>query len=195
MARRLATEYTKVYLELSELEFHQFIQMFTMENFRMEIKILDNGDRELILYETNHQVTLSFVKQENQYICYGSYLIRDLELASLMRKAISTFKGSATVHRIYSNFTMIYQYHNGIVVSIKELNKERERIIYQYKDSLGEFERLYRSQWAEQEIYKIRMKINELLDKRNRHKDHVEMRNQIDQSLKELSNSLFILEA
>jgi hypothetical protein len=111
-----------------------------------------------------------------------------------MRKAVSEFKGSAIVNRIYSTYTMIYFYELGAVVKIVEAKGTNENVIYQYKDTLGQLEQMFHKQEVEREIEGVHHQINRLLDLRNALQEP-DIRSQIDVRLSQLTQRLFLLEA
>jgi hypothetical protein len=195
MAMRLATEYVKTCLQLTEAEMAMFIQMFMDQQTTLQVKILDNGSQEVVLLDdAGQEIVLSFERNHNTYVCIGSCRIRNITLVNLMRKAVSTFKGSATVHRIYETYTMIYEYERGSVVRIVECRNSINKIIYEYKDLIGELDRLFRKNEVEQEIELIKSNINSLLDLWNDIQE-VTVRDLLDERLKKLTHRLFVLEA
>lgn len=64
MAKRLATEYVKTSLQLTEREFEQFVARFNDCTVSMRVKVCENGGQELDLYdtETEESLTLPFEK-------------------------------------------------------------------------------------------------------------------------------------
>lgn len=196
MAIRLATQYVKTCLQLTEAEMAMFIQMFVDHQASLQVKVLENGNQEVVLLdnESGQEIVLSFERKFNTYVCRGTCIITDKNLVQLMRKAVSTFKGSAVVHRIYETYTMIYEYEQGTVVKIMERRGESERLIYEFKDTVGMLEKMFRKVEVEQEIVSIKSQINDLLDLRNDIQD-VAVREQIDGRLHELTHRLFVLEA
>jgi hypothetical protein len=195
MAMRLATEYVKTCLQLTEAEMAMFIQMFMDQQTTLQVKILDNGNQEVVLLDdAGQEIVLSFERNHNTYVCIGSCRIRNKTLVNLMRKAVSTFKGSATVHRIYQTYTMVYEYERGSVIRIVERRDTIDKVIYEYKDPIGELERLFRKDLVEQEIGLIKSKINSMLDLRNDIHE-VAVRDLIDERLQKLTHRLFVLEA
>ncbi|NHN30123.1 non-ribosomal peptide synthetase module [Paenibacillus agricola] len=195
MAMRLATEYVKTCLQLTEAEMAMFIQMFTDQQTTLQVKILDNGNQEVVLLDdAGQEIVLSFERNHNVYKCIGSCRIRNKTLVNLMRKAVSTFKGSATVHRIYETYIMIYEYDKGSVIRIVESKNAHEKVIYEYKDPLGQLERLFNKNEVEQEIDQIKAQINSFLDFRNDIHEVV-VHDLIDDNLKKLTHRLFVLEA
>lgn len=195
MAQRLATEYMKAVLEVTPSELEEFVRLFEDGNFPVKAKVLDRGDREIILFDREDEIPLAFKNMGNYFELAGSYRISDYELAGIMRVALKKFKGFAIVHRIYTNFTMVYHYENGVVTKIAEKIGERERVIYQFRQLASELEALYKCNEAENQIFKLKEEINLLLDSRILHVQHEETVQVIDQKLKELARRLFILEA
>jgi hypothetical protein len=111
-----------------------------------------------------------------------------------MRLAVRKFKGTAVAHRIFPDFTMIYTYRDGNVIRIIEEKKGVLTLVFEYKDTAGELQRLYESRGAEDEITWIRLYIDQLLDLRNR-TDVLNTIQEIDRRLLELTQQLFVLEA
>lgn len=195
MAMRLATEYVKTCLQLTEAEMAMFIQMFVDQQVTLQVKILDNGSQEVVLMDdAGQEIVLSFELHYDTYVCLGSCRIRNKTLVNLMRKAVSNFKGSATVHRIYETYIMVYEYERGSVVRIVESKDGLERVIYEHKDTLGLLETLFRKDEVEQEIVRIKSQVNNLLDLRNDIRE-LAVREQIDERLSKLTHQLFVLEA
>lgn len=195
MAQRLATEYVKTCLTLTEAEMIQFIQLFDGEEVFLEAKVTDNGSREIVLRDdSGEEVVLTFERSRGRYLCEGSCRVSDPLLANLIRKAVSQFKGDAIVNRIYPAFTMKYVYKRGSVVQISEIVSGKHKLVYEYKDTVGQFERLYRKQHVEQQISQVYSRIDELLDERNRSDSLVGQRN-VDEQLTRLAHKLFELEA
>jgi len=194
MAQRVATEYKNVVLELKPTELQSFITLFNNPEFNPEVRIYDNGERELVLHDNGEEIPLTFKWVGNCYHFEGEYIIRNLKLANQMRMAVRKFKGTAIAHRIFPDFTMIYTYRDGKVVQIMEEKKGVLTLVFEYKDTAGELQRMYESMGAEDEISWIRLYIDQLLDLRNwtvKLKDIKE----IDEQLLALSKRLFVLEA
>ena len=191
MARRLATEYTKVLLEVTGSQLEQFAQLFLQLDSKTQIKVCDNGDTEIIIYDRNEMIPLSFKNIGDRFELEGSYRIMDVGLAAIMRNAMKQLKGYAVVHRVYSGFIMVYYYENGTVVKIVEKSTKRERVIYEYHSFNKQLEWIFRKREAEIEIDGIKDQINQLLDERIS-TEEVAI---IDTKLKELSHQLFVLEA
>ncbi len=196
MAKRLATEYVNAKLQLTNEEMARFIRLFEEQELRLEVLVLDNGNHELVLEDVaaREEVRMTFERQQDYFVCVLSCRLVGTRLTNAMRKAVSAFRGSAIVNRIYSHYTMIYHYTNGSVMKIVERNEAGERIVFEFKDTLGQLERVFRSRMIEREIGLIGSAVNELLDLRNQTKNASEIA-KIDERLAELTNKLFVLEA
>ncbi|MFD0678834.1 MULTISPECIES: non-ribosomal peptide synthetase module [unclassified Paenibacillus] len=195
MAMRLATEYVKTCLQLTEAEMAMFIQMFVDHQASLQVRVLENGNQEVVLLDdAGQEIVLSFERKLGVYVCQGSCRITNKNLVNLMRKAVSSFKGSATVHRLYETYTMIYEYEHGTVVKIVEYKEGTDKVIYEYKDTIGQLNKLFLRNEVEQEIGRIRLQINHLLDLRNDIQE-LAVREQIDARLQKLAHELFVLEA
>lgn len=195
MANRLATEYVKTCLQLTEADMAKFIQMFIDQGATLQVKVLENGNQEVVLLdEAGQEIVLSFERTMNLYVCQGTCRIKSKRLVELMRKAVSEFKGDAVVHRIYSAYIVEYTYKLGAVVRIAEKRENEEKLVYEYKDTRGQLEELFHKNEVEQEIHLIRAQINSLLDLRNDLSEDA-VRDQIDARLKKLTHRLFVLEA
>ncbi|MGG1555536.1 non-ribosomal peptide synthetase module [Paenibacillus ferrarius] len=196
MAQRLATEYVKTCLQLTEAEMLKFFQMFVDHQLALQVKVLENGNQEVVFQDgaDGQEIVLSFEKKSGLYECTGSCRLSNTKLANLMRKAVSDFKGSAIVNRIYSAYTMVYTYAHGTVVKIEEIKGQRVTVIYEHKDTIGLLQQLFNRQEIEQEIEMIHDQINHLLDVRNMLQEPLE-HEQVDVRLKELIHRLFVLEA
>lgn len=195
MAHRLATEYVKTCLQLTEAEMFSFIQMFVDQQVTLQVKVLENGNQEIVFQDDEGQeIILSFEQKSGNYVCMGSCRLSNTRLANLMRKAVSEFKGSAIVNRIYTTYTMIYFYELGSVIKIVEVKGQHENIIYEYKNTLGQLEQMFLKKEVEREIEGVHHQINHLLDLRNTFHE-MEIRDQIDKRLGQLTQRLFMLEA
>ncbi|MFD0694137.1 non-ribosomal peptide synthetase module [Paenibacillus sp. GCM10027628] len=195
MAQRLATEYVKTCLQLTEAEMFKFFQMFVDHQVTLQVKVLENGNQEVVFQDgAGQEIVLSFEQKSGLYECTGSCRLSNTLLANLMRKAVSEFKGSAIVNRIYPGYTMVYYYERGTVVKIVEVKGQLLTVIYEYKDTIGQLEQLFQKKEVEREIESIQDQINQLLDLRNAMQEQ-EMHQQIDTRLGELTHRLFTLEA
>lgn len=195
MAIRLATEYVKTCLQLTEAEMTQFIQMFVDQGASLQVKVLENGNQEVVLQDdAGEEIVLSFERQMNLYVCQGTCRIKNKNLVNVMRKAVSVFKGDAVVHRIYSAYTIIYTYKQGAVVKIVEKAQNAEKVIFEFKDTLGQLEQMFHKNEVELEIGQLKEQVNSLLDLRNEMTENA-VRDQIDIRLRKLTHRLFVLEA
>lgn len=200
MAQRLATEYVKASLTLTEAEMSKFVQLFAEQQMNLQVKVIDNGNHEFGFQDdafegaVNEDFVMSFERQAGLYVFTGSCRFQDPKLANAMRKALSTFKGDAVVNRIYSTYTMVYHYVKGSAVKIVEVRSGNEKLIYEYKDTLGQLQELYNKSNVETMIQVTQIEINELLDLRNQCIDRAQIL-QIDQQLSKLTQTLFAMEA
>ncbi len=195
MAERLATEYVKTYLVLTEAEMLEFIQLFADHQVLLQVKIFENGTQEVVFQDgINEEIALSFERTAGKYICTGSCRLSNPKLVNLMRKSVAEFKGDAIVNRIYNSYTIVYHYKSGAVVRITEQRGDFEKIIYEFKDTLEQLQLLFLKNEVEIEILGIQEQINELLDFRNMNIE-MEYRGQIDDRLRLLLQRLFVLEA
>ncbi|WP_127586194.1 non-ribosomal peptide synthetase module [Paenibacillus koleovorans] len=193
MAQRLATEYVKTCLHLTEAEMLSFLEMLYMNQVNPRVKVTENGSQEVAFQdEAGDEVNLSFEKRSGYYVCEGSCRLSNPKLANLMRKAIAEFKGDAIVNRIYATFTMNYVYKRGAVMLITEITTEHQKIVFEHKDTLGQLEKLFHQRRVEQEITAVLGQIDELLDQRNA---APEQKQDIDVRLQSLAHQLFTLEA
>lgn len=194
MAQRLATVYVKTCLMLSEAEMLGFTGLFQEHQVMFRVQVLEGGGQEVVLKDDGgDDVTLAFDKVAGTYICKGTCTVTGLQLTNLMRKAVSTYKGDAIVHRIFNGYTMVYHYERGSVVKILEMRDGREKPVYEYKDTVGKLERMFRTNEVEQEIRQIHGIVDRLLDLRN--ESYVSLHPVIDDRLKKLTHRLFVLEA
>ncbi|WP_270164680.1 non-ribosomal peptide synthetase module [Paenibacillus sp. SYP-B4298] len=196
MAQRLATEYVSARLQLTEEEMSRFVRFFGDQQIRLHVRVLDGGNQELVLEDDagKEEVRLTFERQGHLYVSVLSCRLLYPKLTNAMRKAVSMFKGDAVVNRIYSNYTMIYYYVRGAVHKIVESSGGQQRVVFEWKDTVGLLERRFVSQAVEQEIALIHNAINELLDLRNQAKQTNEIA-AIDERLREHTRKLFVLEA
>lgn len=195
MAQRLATEYVKTCLHLTEAEMSKFMDFLAAHQVNPKVKVTENGSQEVVFQdEAGQEVSLSFERKHGAYICQGSCRLSNPKLANLMRKAVAQFKGDAIVNRIYAAYTMKYVYKQGSVVQITEITPDRQKVVYEYKDTLGQLEQLFQQKHVEHEIMRVHAQINDLLDERNR-SVAADVKRNIDEQLKKLTQKLFVLEA
>lgn len=196
MAQRLATKYVKTCLHLTEADFSKFIQLFTEHQVFYKVKVLENGNQEVVLEDNSgEEIILTFEKISDHYVTVITCLLYNVQLANIIRKAISMFKGSALVNRIYAGFHMEYEYQQGRITKITEVRDGQAHLVYEKKDTLVQkLEQLYANQRVENEIKLTQERINELLDLRNNMEQSLE-KSDVDRCLQRLTHKLFILEA
>jgi hypothetical protein len=195
MAQRLATEYKHIHLELSSKQLQEFMELFKAKNFAAEVRVFDNGDTNLIVYDDGTEIPLAFRNIGHLYHFEGSYTIKNLQLAHTMRRAVREFKGHALVHRLYDKYTMEYQYEYGNVITINEMREGKKTLIYEFNDTIGKLTRLFAKRGAEDQIAWVQLQIDMLLEQRSKWSANVEVTNSVDIQLKKLCDELFILEA
>jgi len=191
MAKRLATHYECLKLELTPVQMRLMFQFFEKQESTTQICILDNGDRELTLQDEDQAIPLTFQSYGHQYVFEGSVMVKDIHLANMIRKVIQEYHGHAKAHRIYDTYVMQYDYAYGNVVKIQEIRDGEIRLVYEYKDTLGDLTRLYQARGVEDQITWVRLQIDQLLDQRNKGL-YID---EIDSALKKLTQELFVLEA
>jgi hypothetical protein len=195
MAERLATEYVKTSLLCTEADLKKLVQCFAEHQIMLQVKVLENGSQEVVLEDGAHEeIVLRFEKQAHWFVCEGSCRFKQLNAANAMRKIVAMLKGDAVVHRIYPNYTVIYQYEQGKVVRIVEEANGTERLIFERKDRIHQLERLFNRRQVESRIQAVKQEINLLLDLRNMTSDPAETAS-IDNELRKLTHTLFVLEA
>ncbi|MBO8171176.1 MAG: non-ribosomal peptide synthetase module [Bacillaceae bacterium] len=195
MTQRLATDYMKVILDMDKPALAEFISWFADQGFVNGVKFRGNGDCEVTLCDLKKALHLVFRKRNQSYQLEDTCRISDQRLSGMMRKALKRYQGCAIVHRIYSNFTMVYHYDKGIVTRISEMIGDHERVIYEYRNLASQLEAVYRSNEAVEEIDRLKVEADSLLDQRNQMADQPEALNKIDERLSEIAHRLFILEA
>jgi hypothetical protein len=195
MAKRLATEYVKASLQLTDADMKKFLQLFTAQEITAQVKVCDNGTQEIVFEnDPGEAIVLSFERKQGKYVCNGSCKFTNQRLANIFRQAVSKFKGDAIVNRIYPTYRVMYEYNQGSVVKIKEISEHHEKLIYEHKNTLGELENLFRKQQVEDAICSLQFEINALLDQRNKVKDPQVIAG-IDRQLQACTHQLFVLEA
>lgn len=194
MARRLATEYVKASLQLTEAQLTRFVQSLAKQSIAGRVKVLENGNQEVVLEDgQGDEIIFLFEKQGNRYVCVTSCRLVHPKLTQVMHKLVATFRGEAVVNRIFAGFTITYYYADGAVRKIVE-QKEEPRVIFEHKDTVLDLQNMYRNDRVEMRIAGIRERINSLLDKRNHSLSADEVR-AVDLELAEMAKQLFILEA
>lgn len=195
MAQRLATEYINASLSLSEAQMSQFIHKVYDPHVRQRVKVLDNGGQEVVLEDDGgEEVHLPFDRRDGYYVCELSFRLEQPHLTNVMRLLFAAFKGSGMVTRIYNGFMMMYYYQEGRVRKIVEYSRDSYKLVYEFQDTIGELQRLYRNNDVEREIEAIHTNINTLLDKRIIAVDPAVVAS-IDDELRGCTRRLFALEA
>lgn len=195
MARRLATEYVRAHLQLTEIQLNRLLQSFVGQSIVWHVKVLDNGSQEIVLEDGNgDEITFLFEKQETHYICVTSCRLEHPKLTQLMQRLVSTFRGEAVVNRIFQGFTITYFYGEGMVRKILENRDGDTRIVYEHKDTTSKLQRVFVKKTVELEIGEIHTRINRLLDERNHTHEPQEIK-RIDGELQQMVHQLFALEA
>jgi hypothetical protein len=196
MAQRVATEYVNASLSLTEAEMPRLISLCEIQQLRLQVFILDNGNQEVVLEEDagGESIRLTFERMNGEYRCVLTCRVVQPKLTNALRKLVASFKGDAVVNRIYPTYTMVYHYIRGAVVRIVESNGSLLRTVFEQRDTLGILESQYYLCSVEEEISRLRGSVNQLLDIRNETKEP-ELIVEIDQRLKYHSRLLFALEA
>ncbi|WP_040950150.1 hypothetical protein [Gorillibacterium massiliense] len=197
MAHGLETEFVKTFLDLTEAELDQFIRLFRSTGKKVQVNILENGNRELeILEDADESIVFMFQRKDDHFLGAGPCTLSSQKMANTMRKAIAVFKGDAVVRRVYNGFAMIYEYSRGSVVRIGEERDGKVKLIYEYKETriLMDLEKLFFYDGAEREIELVTRDIDSLLDLRNSPGKESQY-DEIDEVLMKLSERLYALES
>lgn len=196
MAQRVATEYVNANLVLPESEMPRLISLCETYQLRMQVFVLDNANQEVVLQDEagGESIRLTFERSKGHYRCVLTCRVVQSTLTNVLRKLVSSFKGDATVNRIYPGFTMTYHYIRGAVVRIVEAKGASRRTVFEHRDSAAMMEARFKLETVEEEIERLRGAINELLDVRNQAGDARQIA-EIDENLKAHSRMLFALEA
>ncbi len=196
MAQRVATEYVNASLTLTEAEMPRLISLCEVQQLRLQVFVLDNGNQEVVLEEDagGESIRLTFERGNRQYRCTLTCRVVQPKLTNTLRKLVSSFKGDAVVNRIYPSYTMVYHYIKGNVVRIVESKDALLRTVFEQSDTLVKLESQFNLCSVEEEISRLRGSVNELLDIRN-HTKEPDLILDIDQRLKYHSRLLFALEA
>jgi hypothetical protein len=195
MAQRLATEYVKATLQMTEFQLNQFLLSADTFYISHRVKVLGGGGQEIVLEEAGgEEVHLPFERKGSMFVCTLSCRVINPHLNNAVRKLFVTYKGTGTVNRIYKGFTMSYYYVEGSVRKISEVTPSGSKLIYQHKHTVAEMIKLFRSDAIEQEIASLRHKVNRLLDARNATSKLSDVE-EIDGELALITERLFQLEA
>lgn len=195
MAQRLAMEYVNATMQMTEFQLEQLLLTEDTRHIRHRVKVLGAGEQELVLEEAGgEEVHLTFERRGGVYIGSLSCRVVNPHLMNAVRKLFFTYKGTGTVNRIYQEITMRYYYEGGSVRRISEVRPGGTKLIYQHKYSMAEMQSIYKRQTVESEIRQIRLKVNDLLDARNRCGGEEAVR-EVDTELAAAAFRLFQLEA
>jgi hypothetical protein len=196
MAQRVATEYVNACLSLTEAEMPRLISLCEIQQLKLQVFILDNGNQEVVLEDDagGESIRLTFERANGEYRCVLTCRVVQPKLTNTLRKLVASFKGDAVVNRIYPAYTMVYHYIRGTVVRIVESNGTLLRTVFEQRDTIGKLESQFHLCSVEEEISQLRGSVNELLDIRNQ-TNEPEWITEIDQKLKYHSRLLFALEA
>jgi hypothetical protein len=196
MAKRIATEYVHAMFQLSGSELQTFMQFMEQQQLCLQVLILENGSQSLVVEDVvgHEKIKMTFERHYDQYVCEMSCTIVQLKLTNAMRKAVSVFRGSAIVNRIYSHYTMQYHYKQGTVQSIVEVRDNEQRVIFEKKNTAQKLQQVFDSHFIEREIKLVHAEIDGLLDRRILASSNEQLTT-IDAELKELGFKLFKLEA
>lgn len=192
MAQRLSTRYYLMELDISGQQLEEFVSMFKKNNFRTEVKVFENGDTELTLFDDDTEIPLAFINMGTFFKFEGCYTIKNWHLAHMMHRVVRYFKGNALVHRIYEKLEIEYQYKDGKVSQIIEHKNGQQRLIYKLNHVVDHLNYIFKERVIEDKIAWIYLQIDQLLDRRIQVNET--MKNKIDQKLKKLCKELFILE-
>lgn len=194
MAKRLATEYVNMTLQMTEFQMNQFLLSADTCYISHRVKVLGGGQQEIVLEaDGGESIHLVVEGRGDMHICTLSCRIVDAHLNNAVRKLFITYKGTGTVNRIYQRFTMSYYYEGGSVRRISEQTAEGSKLIYQHKHSLTEMMNLFMSDAIEREIEDLCHQIDRLLDCRLMvHSE--EQLNEIDVQLAVMAHRLWQLE-
>lgn len=196
MAQRLATEYVNATMQMTDIQMDQFLQYTQAFRVTNRVKVMDSGEQEFVLEdESGEEVHLPFERKNGLYVCELSCRLVTPHLTNAVRKLFAAFKGSGKVNRIYRGFTMSYDYHAGTVHRITQVAGNDSIVIYEYKNTAGELQRLFNSNEAEKEIESIQHHINVLLDQRIAAGNDKLITKTIDERLRRFNQRLFVLEA
>jgi hypothetical protein len=196
MAQRVATEYVNASLTLTEAEMPRLISICEIQQLKLQVFVLDNGNQEIVLEDDagGETISLTFELRGGEYRCSLTCRVVQLKLTNALRKLVSSFNGHAVVNRIYNGFTMVYHYVGGSVIRIVEDSSAGLRTVFEQRDTLGRLESQFMLCSVEEEINRVRGSVNELLDMRNQMAEP-SLIAEIDQRLRYHSRLLFTLEA
>ncbi|MFD0674380.1 non-ribosomal peptide synthetase module [Cohnella sp. GCM10027633] len=196
MAQRVATEYVNASLQLKQSEMPRLLSLCETQQLRLQVFVLENANQEIVLQDEDggESIRLTFESSNGMYRCLLTCRVVQAKLTNALRKLVSSFKGDATVNRIYPGFTMVYHYIQGAVVRIVEAKGNSQRTVFEHRDTIGMMEARFKLFSVEEEIERLRGAVNELLDIRNQTRDAGQIA-EIDERLKLHGRMLFSLEA
>lgn len=195
MANRIATEYVKATMRMTDIQMDQFLQHTTAYQVQHRVKVMDSGGQEIVLEgDSGEEVHLPFKLKDGMYVCELSCRLVTPSLTNAVRSLFAAHQGTGRVNRIYRGFMMSYDYQDGTVQRITQCTEESRSVVYAAKNTAGDLERLFLNDMAEREIEGVRCKINELLDQRLASAGSPEIEG-IDKELRDCHKRLFVLEA
>ncbi|OAB46683.1 non-ribosomal peptide synthetase module [Paenibacillus glacialis] len=195
MAQRLATEYVKANLQLTELQMNQLLNSMEHLFVHPKVKVLESGEQEIVLVDVSgEEVHLPIVCKDGVYLCELSCRLVNPRLTNAVRKLFMTYKGDGVVNRIYQGFTMKYYYVHGSVQRIEEITSEGIRLVFEHKQTLNDLEQLFQKTGVEEEITVTYKDIDFWLDQRNKAVSNNEIKF-IDEKLRLGTAKWFAMEA
>lgn len=195
MAQRLATAYVQTRLQLTNVDMIRLMNMLTEHQLIWHVNYHENGDIDFIVEDDiQKEIKLSFHQNLGIFEFQGSCCLSSPSLVAVMRRAVSEFKGNATVHRVYLQFDIVYVYNQGKVVKIIERRDCAEHIIYEQPIVHLNQELIFLRNTVEEEIQFIYQQIDQFLAYRNT-LHHDDRHQWIDGQLKSFTHRLFVLEA
>ncbi|OAB38979.1 non-ribosomal peptide synthetase module [Paenibacillus macquariensis subsp. defensor] len=195
MAQRLATEYVKANLQLTELQMNQFLNSIEHLYVHPKVKVLGSGEQEIVLGDVSgEEVHLPIVCKDGVYLCELSCRLVNPRLVDAVRKLFVTYKGDGIVNRIYQGFTMMYYYAHGSVQRIEEITSEGSRLVFEHKQTVTDLEQLFQNTGVEEEISVTYKDIDFWLDQRNKAVSHNDI-TFIDEKLRLVTAKWFAMEA
>lgn len=194
MAKRIATEYVKATMRLTEAQMNKFAHQLYDPYVSQQIKVLGGNGLEAVLAgRDGEEIHMPFNRRDGFYICECSFRLKNPRLTNVIRRMFMECKGSGQVNRIYEGFVMVYVYQEGHVVQIAEHTAENFRVLYRFRDYADELRALFANETVEREIALLRKEIDVLLELRLTCADEC-TRQQVDEELRAKSRRLSQLE-
>ncbi|GGK18760.1 hypothetical protein GCM10010965_09730 [Caldalkalibacillus thermarum] len=200
MARRIATEYRNILIDLNLTQFEEFMHLLQEADIQTEVRIFENGDKECMLYDKYCLIPLAFRNMGSYLKCTGTFVVYDWNIAYALQRSLQQFKGNAMCYRIYQGEMIEYEYVQGQIIKITEIKNGKRQLIYK-SDHMFPYiqQQLYHSTKIEEQIAAIKAEIDSLLDQRIA-ASHTKVTDEtkvadIDEQLKGLVKKLFVLEA